>query len=158
MYDSVFCTGAFGHLLSSADHGVHWDGDDSIQFDTKYGFANCQTISYTNDGLIGAFWVFNALGSHHVLARRERQAAEVEQSRLADPEIKIFPNPATTETTIISNIPGANISIFDMLGKKIKMVTAGADGKAMIDTHDLQTGTYPISINGQRSTILIINN
>jgi photosystem II stability/assembly factor-like uncharacterized protein len=159
-FDSVFCTGAFGHLLSSADHGVHWDGDDSIQFDTKYGFANCQTISWTNDGLIGAFWVFNSLGSHHVLARRERQSAEVEKIKQTNPEIKISPNPAATETIILTDIPEATITIFDMLGKKITTIKADPNGKAQLNTQSLQNGTYALFINGETSkkSLLVMHN
>lgn len=69
---------------------------------------------------------------------------------------KIYPNPASSEINIISEMKEADVKIYDMKGRCVKDVRI-CDDNTRINISDIEKGLYLININGNIEK-LIINN
>lgn len=78
---------------------------------------------------------------------------------------RIYPNPAQSSTTLEYSVKGfANIevAIYDLIGNKLKNIFTGAQSEGVysfeIDTKDMLSGTYYISLkNGDKTISKILN-
>lgn len=70
----------------------------------------------------------------------------------------VYPNPASTEVKIISNIEGkAEINIFDMTGRLVKNIHVSDMSDVTINVSDIEKGMYLININGKKEKVVILN-
>lgn len=71
-------------------------------------------------------------------------------------EINIFPNPASSTITVSCNKPLQSIyvlSIYDLLGKKVKGFVKMVNNKIEIDVSDLQSGIYFLQVENKQEII-----
>ena len=66
-------------------------------------------------------------------------------------DIKVFPNPAQTQFTI-TNTENANITLYTILGQKIKQVV-GKDENTIIQTGNLPVGMYILKIEKENNVL-----
>ena len=77
-------------------------------------------------------------------------------AELNDNEIRIYPNPASTEIKITSKHNGeADVKIYDMTGRCMKEVHVSDISKATINISDIDKGLYLININGSFEKLII---
>lgn len=71
-------------------------------------------------------------------------------------EINIFPNPASSTITVSCNKPFQSVymlSIYDLLGKKVKGFVKMVNNKIEIDVSDLQNGIYFLQMDNKQEII-----
>jgi|GEM_PF-651381 len=79
-------------------------------------------------------------------------------------EMKVYPNPATSNAQMMIEIPqtmiGANATIFDMNGNQIRTLTI-EDSKTSIDTNGLSEGQYVVAVDKAgvtlKKTFIVVN-
>lgn len=77
-------------------------------------------------------------------------------AELNDNEIRIYPNPASTEIKITSQLSGeANVKIYDMTGRCVKDVIVNDINNATINTSEIDKGVYFIDVNGRVEKLVI---
>ena len=88
----------------------------------------------------------------------------IDENKIADNAIKIYPNPATSEFTISQNLSSeGTVQLFDLSGKKIKELFKGNFGtneNITVKTDGIAAGVYLVKIkNGYKSATkkLVIN-
>ena len=69
---------------------------------------------------------------------------------------KIYPNPASSEINIISEMKEADVKIYDMTGRCVKNVRI-YDDNTRINISDIEKGLYLININGNVEKLTIDN-
>lgn len=68
---------------------------------------------------------------------------------LVENKFNIFPNPASSEIRITSEMTGeTEINIFDLTGRKVKTLRISDISKATVNINDIEKGIYLINING----------
>ena len=69
---------------------------------------------------------------------------------------KIYPNPASTEIKITSQLNGeADVRIYDMTGRCVKDIHVNDMNNATINISDIDNGLYLININGSFEKLII---
>lgn len=77
-------------------------------------------------------------------------------AELNDNEIRIYPNPASTEIKITSKHNSeADVKIYDMTGRCVKEVHISNINDATINISDIKTGIYFIDVNGKIEKLVI---
>lgn len=69
---------------------------------------------------------------------------------------KIYPNPASSEINIISEMKEADVKIYDMTGRCVKNVRI-SDDNTRINISDIEKGLYLVNINGNIEKLTIDN-
>jgi hypothetical protein len=75
---------------------------------------------------------------------------------LMENNFNIYPNPATSEIRIVSEMNGeAEINIYDITGRRVKNISVSDIDGAMINISDIEKGIYIININGSFSKLVV---
>ena len=75
---------------------------------------------------------------------------------LRDESFNVYPNPATTEVKITSEMSGeSEVNIFDMTGRRVKNIRVSDVSNATINVSDLNQGIYFINVNGRIEKLTI---
>lgn len=114
--------------------------DDGWEF---YGWSNSLTSSQQNESI--------ELNSNKSVKATFTSVSNVELNKLAD--IKIFPNPFTSEINIKNAESVSSIVITNLVGQQLKQVNFSANESFTIQTNELGQGVYFIilkSVNGEK--------
>ncbi len=67
-------------------------------------------------------------------------------------ELKVYPNPITTDELLVSSPEDATLKMFDFLGRKVKEVVIVSSSPNVISVNELQAGNYTIAIQSAKAT------
>jgi hypothetical protein len=147
--DTILAAGSNGaggqgknKYLFSADNGLTWKTNTLI-LDKPY-VDRLLNLTMTPQGVnVGIYGGGENSKFPSVLIRSIHSASKVK----SDVEVTtlIYPNPVTTELYITPNVK--TVTIFDLLGRRVKEIINISDGK--IDCRDLQTGFYWLEAGGK---------
>lgn len=86
---------------------------------------------------------------------RPNTTTELEDTN-GEPALKIFPNPASSSVSVaLENMPDANynLSLYDVVGKKVQETVKIAGNRADLDVSGLQNGIYFLNVENDNSVI-----
>jgi putative ubiquitin-RnfH superfamily antitoxin RatB of RatAB toxin-antitoxin module len=86
---------------------------------------------------------------------RPNTTTELEDTN-GEPALKIFPNPASSSVSVaLENMPDANynLSLYDVVGKKVQETVKIAGNRADLDVSGLQNGIYFLNVEKDNSVI-----
>lgn len=128
--------------------------NDTVRFITKFTtFANdsvpymfhCHLLHHEDDGMMGTFLVLDTSGTG------------VNENRLENQTLTVFPNPATTEIKIKLSSKKSNeieYTLTDVVGKKISSEKINSTyGEFTINTTSLPNGIYLIHVTSEKGII-----
>jgi hypothetical protein len=92
-------------------------------------------------------------GLFHIFESRPQSCKQISSSanqQVFEHDIKLFPNPATSELWLHIPVVGGNFSIYNMQGVKVKSLQNFSDVKVNIDISDLNAGLYLLSYSDEK--------
>ena len=132
-----------GWIYSNFDFNVFWN--DTVQF--RFRYATDADINYEGWAIDNV--CFEPISSNCSSIGMEEQEA-------VQPEISLYPNPASTELNLQCGLEGIyEISIYSAKGELVKSCTENLEtGKTLkINIEELTPGFYSIGINNSNSSI-----
>jgi photosystem II stability/assembly factor-like uncharacterized protein len=145
--DTVFAWQAFlGKLIISTNCGKTWQKDSMI-FDTLQEFSHggptasylygCSDLEWTSHGALAI------ISEPSLLARWNNASLSVHRAQSPLSE-RIYPNPASSEVTIKTNLPFQRVAILDILGRTILEGILSGDGSIDFEIRQLPNGIYTV--------------
>lgn len=150
--NSVFCpdnmtcyaVGEKGTILNTTDGGISWIKQHS-GLNAKLNAISCTATQCT------------AVGDTSVLLRIFTGITGIKSNRAPAGEIRIFPNPFSTETTLKMNLQSQNpvtVVLYTVLGEVAERMEASPDQEIRIGRADLMSGLYIVHIIQEAKTVL----
>ncbi|MEP7234018.1 MAG: T9SS type A sorting domain-containing protein [Ignavibacteriota bacterium] len=134
------------HILMSFNHGETWRVDSLLlKEEPKFPLNNCRGLAWGSTGPIAAFSGNGQRGAEVSLLHEVLWHSSVDKSPPLDLSLSIYPNPASSEVTVSSQVNCDKICIFDLLGRKVAESKLSSDGKAHIDVSGLDNTSYQVA-------------
>lgn len=132
--------GTNAHDICSA-YGVEW-------------FSTAVFIAPDRKIMIDNIWPINS--SQQLIDEFEAAMATIDVTEIKDNEYSIYPNPASAEINITSQLNGeADVRIYDMSGRCVKETRIFNINNATINISDLDKGVYLVNVNGKVEKLVI---
>jgi photosystem II stability/assembly factor-like uncharacterized protein len=155
--DTIFAWQAFlGKILISTDRGQTWQ-KDSMVFDTLQEFSHggplskylydCSNLEWTPHGVLAI------ISEPSLLARWNSASLSVHTVRHSPINEQVYPNPASSEVFIKTNLPFQRVAILDILGRTILEGILSDDGSIDFEIRQLPNGIYTIVAHSNRENI-----
>ena len=148
-------TGFGPGILYSSDYGVHWKSD-SISIFSPYDYYYSLSCPSDNKAFLhGTSFFIGGIVSVDFSPRMH-----VDKYEGIGLGTKIYPNPSDHSFTLSTNISyDLSFGLYDILGRQMKELNPGMQGKITVFTDDLPSGAYRLIANYQGIFfILIIEN
>ncbi len=148
-HDTIFAQGTnYAHsFLLSTDRGATWKPDSNI-IDTSFPDNDISALTTTESGRpIISFAQGNMPGTAGILAVGVPAKLKVESYERIVYNTHIYPNPATTEVTIVTVDHLRTVHLIDILGREVMSAMTSDQGKATFDLSQLPRGIYSIVLD-----------
>ncbi len=77
----------------------------------------------------------------------------INENKQPEFNLSLFPNPAKDSFTVKADVAINSLIVTDVLGKTIKEITVAGQSEIIINTNDLQTGIYFVTIKTNKGTV-----
>jgi photosystem II stability/assembly factor-like uncharacterized protein len=142
-------------------HGIATGGDpDTLKIGyTSNGGISWQTTTIDSEGSYETFTSFPDsntayVGGYDAVYKLNFGDLAVQAVPVANVNVRIFPNPASSSVTITSAEAGSTVHLLDILGREVLHGTVPAIGSFTLDVSSLPRGLYYISDGITRSKFL----
>jgi hypothetical protein len=154
--DTIVAVGdALNKLFLSFDKGATWHMD-SLRLDTTYGAVHPQGLTTTADGhLLGLFTPVPFLPGPAILARGKWKHDPSRIYELVAYKTHVFPNPASTNCTVVSPVVSTLVYMHDIMGREVLRDMLSDKGELTIDLSRLANGIYTLSLDYEGVRILV---
>ncbi|PCI99852.1 MAG: hypothetical protein COB15_03445 [Flavobacteriales bacterium] len=139
----------FSHIFTSisTDGGQTFSGSILLSDTSIISSYNAPDVAYAN-GIFHYVWKSNSKVIYKSTTLPILLSTLNEQTENIN--LKLYPNPASTELTINTELAIQKISIFDVSGKIIRSLTPATN---TINISDLKNGTYFIEVKGKEKIL-----
>ena len=143
--DTVLACAPFDtpQILISADKGETWSKGISILDTADFNVTDCFGLNWTKNGPIAAFGSGGNIGVHPIFKGISIKSS-VKPEIIGNNLISLYPNPAMKEVHIRTNSQTGTISIFDMLGREVRMQSFSEESEVSFDLRGLSSGIYNV--------------
>jgi hypothetical protein len=132
----------YGYGDNSLGHQLWWtESSDG----SNWGPYNFTTVTGKDPGILKT-----PLGQYHLLVPKDSTSQSTFISGAVAPSIQVYPNPFSTSTTIELSSEPHMLSIYNMVGKKLR--EKEVSGKTNIDRGSLTKGIYIIEVRSENQT------
>ncbi|MEM9984550.1 MAG: T9SS type A sorting domain-containing protein, partial [Bacteroidota bacterium] len=108
------------------------------------GFKGLYELSYTCDGVLVKDTI-NLTEDLSITIQCDQLATGIRDPE--EPQVKVFPNPATDLLTIESALPGMSVAIYDLQGREL-LTQVLSQSQTSVDLSFLTRGLYVMVISG----------
>ena len=104
--------------------------------------------------VIEDLWPINS--AQHLIDEIKAAMATINVAEIKGNEYSIYPNPASAEINITSQLNGeADVRIYDMSGRCVKETRISNINNATINISDLDKGVYFVNVNGKVEKLVV---
>lgn len=133
-------------ILKTTDNGLTWSADSTTLMDLESGPYDGRIITFSDPqhGWIAAMYDMRSTYIFRYTADEQLGAEDPPLIGMGEPRMRIYPNPADEETTVVLRSAQTieRIDIVDMLGRAYDLSYAKEKNTALLNTSSLEPGYY----------------